>query len=187
MSKSRRVLILLLSLTTLVLIGWNLAEPDAPIREARESSSPTYQSKETETTIYDPTGSLQYKLVADDVKHYADDTTTWFSQPVTTLFNKDATPTWLIRADSAKLTSEKILYLQGRVKLESLLSETQLKTIETESASIDLTSQDIASDGMVYITGVGFISNGMKMRGNLRNKHAELIEKVKTTYEIQQP
>lgn len=30
-----------------------------------------------------------------------------------------------------------------------------------------------------------FTSNGMKMRGNLRTKTAELIDKVKTNYEIQ--
>ncbi|MDI5454529.1 LPS export ABC transporter periplasmic protein LptC, partial [Salmonella enterica subsp. enterica serovar Cerro] len=33
--------------------------------------------------------------------------------------------------------------------------------------------------------GTTFNSSGLKMRGNLRSKNAELIEKVRTSYEIQ--
>ncbi|MVZ11216.1 lipopolysaccharide ABC transporter substrate-binding protein LptC, partial [Enterobacteriaceae bacterium 8376wG6] len=37
----------------------------------------------------------------------------------------------------------------------------------------------------VTLYGTNFTSTGMKMRGNLRTKTAELIDKVKTNYEIQ--
>ncbi|WP_423790182.1 LPS export ABC transporter periplasmic protein LptC, partial [Listeria monocytogenes] len=43
----------------------------------------------------------------------------------------------------------------------------------------------VSSDDEVTLFGTNFTSNGMKMRGNLRAKTAELIDKVKTNYEIQ--
>ena len=50
---------------------------------------------------------------------------------------------------------------------------------------MNLVSQDVTSDDQVTLYGRSFNSTGMKMRGNLRTKNAELIEKVKTSYEIQ--
>lgn len=50
---------------------------------------------------------------------------------------------------------------------------------------MNLITQDVASDDEVTLFGIGFTSEGMRMRGNLRDKTAELIEKVKTSYEIQ--
>ncbi|BBU80553.1 hypothetical protein EIMP300_19530 [Escherichia coli] len=38
---------------------------------------------------------------------------------------------------------------------------------------------------LVTLYGTTFNSSGLKMRGNLRSKNAELIEKVRTSYEIQ--
>ncbi|RCU35099.1 LPS export ABC transporter periplasmic protein LptC, partial [Acinetobacter baumannii] len=46
-------------------------------------------------------------------------------------------------------------------------------------------TQDVTSDDMVTLYGTTFNSSGLKMRGNLRSKNAELIEKVRTSYEIQ--
>jgi lipopolysaccharide export system protein LptC len=72
------------------------------------------------------------------------------------------------------------------VQADSLTPETsQLQRIKTDNARVNLTTQDVASDDEVTLYGTGFTSNGMKMRGNLRDKTAELIEKVTTSYEIQ--
>ena len=78
-----------------------------------------------------------------------------------------------------------MLYLYGHVEVDSLTPDAQLQKIKTDNARVNLITQDVSSDDEVTLFGVGFTSNGMKMRGNLRDKTAELIEKVKTSYEIQ--
>ncbi|MDX7990602.1 LPS export ABC transporter periplasmic protein LptC [Xenorhabdus sp. Reich] len=190
MRKLQSWLIAILVLIALALIGWNLSnvndDTSSPIVD---DGYPTYQTQKAINFVYDPEGKLVYKLVADDVKSYTETKITWFTKPVLTTFAPDSTtgatePTWTVRANKAKLTNDQMLYLYGDVQLDSLNDASQLQKITTDNATVNLTTQDIASDDQVTITGIDLKSVGMKMRGNLRDKTAELIEKVTTRYEI---
>ncbi|WAT00298.1 LPS export ABC transporter periplasmic protein LptC [Rouxiella chamberiensis] len=188
MNKTKLWITLLLGLLVLILIGWTLSDNTEPTPGAAvNTQDPTYQSQHTVTVVYDPTGKLNYKLVSEEVKYYTTDQLTWFTNPVVTMYDpQTSVATWTIRSDRAKLTDDKMLYLYGHVQVDSLTPTTsQLQRIKTDNAQVNLVTQDVASDDEVYIYGTGFTSNGMKMRGNLRNKTAQLIEKVNTNYEIQ--
>ncbi|MGY0157052.1 LPS export ABC transporter periplasmic protein LptC [Edwardsiella tarda] len=186
MSRSKRWLIALLTLIALALIGWNMADnapSDAP--SVSDPSQPTYQSQQTLTVVYDPSGKLSYKLVAQDVQHYSEQGVTWFTRPVLTTFDPQAVATWSVRADRAKLTKDNMLYLYGNVEVNSLTPTSQLERITTDNAQVNLITQDISSDDEVTLYGSNFTSHGLKMRGNMRDKTARLIDKVNTYYEIQ--
>jgi lipopolysaccharide export system protein LptC len=186
MSKTRLWITILLALIALSLIGWNMADFSGKLAPAPiNNQDPTYQSQHTTTIVYNPAGNLSYKLVAEDVKYYTTDELSWFTLPVMTLFNEEAVATWSVRADRAKLTKDRMLYLYGHVEVNSLTTTSQLEKIKTDNAQVNLITQDVASDDEVTLYGTNFTSNGMKMRGNLRSKTAELIDKVKTNYEIQ--
>lgn len=101
-----------------------------------------------------------------------------------TTYDPDKTATWTIRAKRAKLTNDRMLYLYGDVQVDSLTTDTQLRQITTDNAEVNLTTQDVSSDDKVTITGTGLRSVGLQMRGNLRNRNAELIKDVQTYYEI---
>lgn len=186
MSNSKRWVILLLTLLVLILIGWNLADRDQDNEpQVNDPSEPTYQSEHTITVVYDPTGKLNYKLVADDVRHFATQQTSWFTKPILTTYDQNAMPTWSIRSDQAMLTNNKMLYLYGHVEVNSLTTTSQLERITTDKAQVDLTTQDVSSDDEVTLYGTNFTSRGLKMRGNMRDKTARLIDKVNSYYEIQ--
>ncbi|ATM76720.1 MULTISPECIES: LPS export ABC transporter periplasmic protein LptC [Serratia] len=186
MSKTKLWITILLTVIALALIGWNMADfSDDDNSVPVNNQDPTYQSQHTVTVVYNPAGQLSYKLVAEEVKYYTADELSWFTQPVMTLFDEHAVATWSIRADRAKLTKNRMLYLYGHVEVNSLTTTSQLEKIKTDNAQINLVTQDVSSDDEVTLFGTNFTSNGMKMRGNLRNKTAELIDKVKTNYEIQ--
>lgn len=186
MSKLKAWITILLTLIALALIGWSLTDSDDRLQQVdSDHLEPTYQSEHTITVVYSPTGLLSYKLVAQDVKYFGEGQTTWFTRPVMTLFDENSTATWSVRADRAKLTRDKMLYLYGNVEVNSLTRDSQIERITTNNAQVNLVTQDVSSNDEVTLYGANFTSNGMKMRGNLRNKTAELIEKVKTYYEIQ--
>ncbi|MBS9430040.1 LPS export ABC transporter periplasmic protein LptC [Photorhabdus akhurstii] len=186
MDRIKSWLVITLVLIILALIGWNLSDSDeTKSSSATDNSQPTYQSQDTITFVYDPTGKLTYKLVADDVQNYAESKLTWFTKPVLITYDSNAIATWTVRANKAKLTNDRMLYLYGDVQVDSLTNTSQLQRITTDNAIINLVTQDVSSDDQVTLIGVGLKSVGMKMRGNLRNKTAELIEKVNTYYEIQ--
>ncbi len=186
MSRTKLTLTVLLTLITVALIGWNMADVDEQKAAIPpDDKEPTYQSQQMVTIVYNPEGQLNYKLTADDVKYYNASEETWFTNPVMIMFDKDATATWSVRADTAKLTKSRMLYLYKNVEVNSLTTTSQLEKIKTDNAEINLITQDISSDDQVTLYGANFTSEGMKMRGNLRSKTAKLIEKVKTYYEVQ--
>ena len=109
-------------------------------------------------------------------------------QPVLTTFDvNDANKvaTWSVKADKAKLTNDRMLYLYGHVEITALTPDSQLRRITTDNAQVNLVTQDVSSDDLVTLYGTTFNSSGLKMRGNLRSKTAKLIEKVRTSYETQ--
>ncbi|WP_312455476.1 LPS export ABC transporter periplasmic protein LptC [Pseudescherichia sp.] len=185
MSKTRRWVIILLSLAVLVLIGVNLTDRDDDSQVAINNSDPTYRSEHTDTVVYSPEGALNYRLIAQHVEYFSDQAVSWFTQPVLTTFDENKVPTWSIRSDKAKLTDDRMLYLYGNVEVNALTAESQLRKITTDNAQINLITQDVTSNDLVTLYGTTFNSSGLKMRGNLRSKNAELIEKVRTSYEIQ--
>ncbi|WP_342323379.1 LPS export ABC transporter periplasmic protein LptC [Kosakonia sp. BYX6] len=185
MSKTRRWVIILLALAALVLIGINLTAQDEPEQAATNSADPTYKSKHTDTVVYSPEGALNYRLIAQNVEYFSAEGISWFAQPVLTTFDQDKVPTWSIKSDKAKLTEDRMLYLYGHVEVNALTADAQLRKITTDNAQINLVTQDVTSNDQVTLYGTTFNSTGLKMRGNLRSKNAELIEKVRSSYEIQ--
>jgi lipopolysaccharide export system protein LptC len=64
MSKTRRWVIILLSLVALVLIGVNLADRDDAQAPTVNTNDPTYKSDHSDTVVYSPEGALNYRLIA---------------------------------------------------------------------------------------------------------------------------
>lgn len=56
MSKTRRWVIILLSLLALILIGLNLANTDDTAQPEVNPNDPTYKSEHTDTVVYSPEG-----------------------------------------------------------------------------------------------------------------------------------
>ena len=185
MSRTKRWVFIFLSIIAIVLIGLNITGSDKDEPVIVNNDEPTYTSEQAITRVYNLTGGLNYRLITENVEYFSADSTSWFTKPVMTQYDERKLATWEIRADRAKLTNDRMLYLYGNVVVNALTPDAQLRKITTDNASINLTTQDISSDDQVTLYGTSFNSSGMKMRGNLRHKTAQLIEKVKTSYEIQ--
>lgn len=162
MSNSKKWLIIILSLIVLGLIGWNLSGNDSVNMTGSEinDGQPNYQTDDSVTFVYNPTGDLSYKLVADKIDNYTESKITWFSKPVLTTYNDAGIPTWTISSFKARLTKDNVLYLYSDVQVNSLTKESQLQRITTESAVVNLTTQDVSSDDKVTIIGQGLNSTG---------------------------
>ena len=185
MSKTRRWVIVLLALVALILIGINLVDNDDKAPVAQNTSEPTYKSEDSSTVVYNPAGALNYRLIAEHVEYFSESATSWFTKPVMTVYDADKIATWAVSADRAKLTEDRMLYLYGNVEVNALTAEAQLRKITTDNAQVNLVTQDVTSEDLVTLYGNTFNSQVLNMRGNLRKKTAELIEKVRTSYEIQ--
>ncbi|ASX26539.1 LPS export ABC transporter periplasmic protein LptC [Candidatus Williamhamiltonella defendens] len=200
MSQKIKVAAFVLSVIVIIFLSWNLFDYfDPNLKDSTITlgpNDPLYQAQEIRTDIYNLEGFLSYTITAQNAARYfhkkqagdsnGPESITWFTKPVMVLFDDVLQPDWSLKADKAKLTDDdKMLYLYVDVELTHLIQSSYLKKITTESAQINLVTQDISSNDPVNLYGVDFFSSGMKMRGNLRSKKANLVEKVKTNYEIQ--
>ncbi|MCK3658674.1 LPS export ABC transporter periplasmic protein LptC [Pasteurellaceae bacterium Pebbles2] len=183
---------LILAVIALSLLGWfySLNQADSGLAGLiKKEESPEYIGQTMKTVVYSPTGEKQYVATAVKVEYYDNDGHTDFQTPLVYLFDiqnekTQQTESWKLSADKAKLTKDNMLYLDGNVLAESLLPLSKLQRIETESAVVNLTTQDITSDKQVKINGLNFTSTGLKLTGNLQQQVATLKEQVKTHYEI---
>ncbi len=182
---------IVLSVITLALLAWfySLHQDDENLNDLIKSDdSPEYIGQKMQTTVYSPSGKKQYLALSEKVEHYANDKHTDFHKPIVYLFDIQTEQlggqSWKISADNAKLSNENMLYLTGNVTVQSLLADSRLQRVETQSAVVNLKTQDITSDTMVTINGLNFNSTGLKLSGNLQQQIATLKEQVRTHYEI---
>jgi len=181
MSSTQKFFTIILTLIILVLIGLKQADND-DVFSKLDNTQPTYQSQQMVTLAYEPTGLLGYQLISEDVKHFTETKETWFTKPFMTVYGKSAEPIWTVKADQAKLTQDRQLYLYDNIQIDNLDANPQIKQINAQDAYINLITQDITSNNEVTLKGPFFSSTGLKMKGNLRDKTAELAENVATTY-----
>ncbi|PJG83174.1 LPS export ABC transporter periplasmic protein LptC [Caviibacterium pharyngocola] len=183
---------IILSVIALGLLAWfytlQQKTDDALAGLIKTDDSPEYVGQKMETTVYSPTGKKQYLAIANKVEHFNNDGHTDFQNAVVYLFDvqdeKLGSQSWKISADKAKLTKDNMLYLDGNVLAESLIKDSRLQKVETQSATVNLKTQDITSDTMVMINGQNFHTTGSKLTGNLQQQTATLKEQVRTYYEI---
>lgn len=181
---------IILSFIVICLLAWFYSlsqEKQADTALIKSVDSPEYSGKKMHTIVFSPTGQKQYLATAEKVEHYENNSQTNFLMPRVYLYQLEQSipvQSWLVSADNAILTKDNKLFLKGKVEVKSLLDSRKLRKIETESAVIDLNTQDIYSEQQVKINGYNFYSTGLKLSGNLHQQVATLKEQVKTYYEI---
>ncbi len=172
----------ILAIIALVIIGYIQLNSEEQLVVNYHSEEPTFKSKQMVTFAYEPTGQLAYKLTAEEVENFAEQKSTWFTQPVLVIYDKTKAATWTVRSDKAKLTNNRQLYLYDNIVIDNLQVAPQIKQILAQEAFLNMLTQDITSDKQVTIIGPTFQSKGEKMKGNLKEKSAKLLDKVQTIY-----
>lgn len=181
-------LIFVLLLITAALIGWTLSlwqeEKHSLATLIPREDSPEYVGRRMETLVYDQKGKLQYFAQAREIKRYQSRELTEFFDPQVELFDAEtAQKQWKLTAYRAEINKEKILHLSGKVKLESLDSRSRLSVVETEQLWVNLATHDIHTDSQVKSRGMGFVTTGTGLVGNLKKQVATLTKDVKTYLE----
>lgn len=150
----------------------------------KQEGAPEYTGNRAETTVYDLQGKPQYFASADEIKRFEGTQRTEFIKPLLNLFDGvSALKQWKVTADYAEITQDKMLHLKGNVKIESLAPNSRLEKIETDTLSVNLTTQDIFSESVVKSEGLGFTTTGNGLTGNLKKQVATLTNNVKTYIE----
>lgn len=169
------------------LLGWRGMQPSEDNgldNLIKKEGTPDYTGTRMSTSVFDLEGKPEYYAEADEIKRYENSEQTEFKNPLVNLFDKvTALKQWKLSADHADINAEKILTLSGNVKLEALEATSRLQKIETDTLSINLTTQDIFTESVVKSQGLGFTTTGTGLKGNLKKQEATLLKNVKSYIE----
>ena len=146
--------------------------------------SPVHTVKESSTSVYNSLGEILYKLESEEVTYSPEESISSVRKPVVTLYNNQALPRWRLHANQGDMIRDNIIYLRKDVRLDSLISDSIIKSIKTDSLSVNLNSQEVFSDSRVELFGYNFACVSMRINYNLREKIAELHNDVITKYVI---
>lgn len=176
---------LLLVVIVALLAGWYFSQQQSDKADLaqliKKDGMPEYVGNRVTTSTFDLAGKPQYWAEAKEIKRYEHSEKTEFIQSLLNLFDPEtALKQWQLSAEKAEITKDKMLYLTGNVKLESLDPTSRLQKLSTERLAVNLATQDIESDSLVTSTGIGFTTVGKGLKGNLKQQIATLKEDVKT-------
>lgn len=150
----------------------------------KRDGSAEYVGKGSNATVFDLNGNPQYSARAEEIKRFEQEERTEFLRPEVDIFDaENGQKQWVLTAEKAEITKEKLLHLSGNVRLQSQDQTAQLQRIETAQLTVDLTTQDIFSDSDVISQGLGFSTRGTGLTGNLKTQVATLQNNVKTYLE----
>ncbi|MCX7094319.1 MAG: LPS export ABC transporter periplasmic protein LptC [Methylobacter sp.] len=115
-----------LYLVIIAALSWGLIKLtgiDESTRTAIPAHSPDYFSKGYTKWEMSELGTPKSKLVADEMIHYSDDSTTHMAKPIMTFYN-DETPPWIIQSETGILSADgKDLLLNGKVYVDRASAE----------------------------------------------------------------
>lgn len=177
------VILLLICLFTGYYLFNKQRESDQQI--SPDAEQPLFTAEGVATSNYDENGIRTYRLQSDHIEHFQQSDETHFNLPVLLTYSDGTDPEWKMTADFAVLEDKRMLVMSGNVNIMNLLPETQVKLITTDQLTLDLSSKDFWSNDETRILGVNFETRGNWIKGNFSSHQVELIQQVKSRYELE--
>ena len=177
-----------LYLAIIALISWWLVKftgLDEIYHGQVPAHSPDYFSKGYTKWEMNEIGRLKNKLLADEMTHYSDDSTTHLVNPLM-FFHNEKTPPWVVKSESGILSGDgKELLLNGKVAIDREKAEgvTQL-TINTSALKVNPETSYAETNEWAELISPPNRTTGTGMKLTfIEPIHLQLLANVKGKYE----
>lgn len=157
------------------------------VQVAPDIELPMFQGRGLVNVTYNQLGVRSYRIISDELEHFASNGDTIFKKPKLTVFKKGSDEEWQVTADRGLLTEEHVLTLYDNVLAKNLLPESAFDTLTTTEMHINLTNRDFWADNHVLLIGPQFETEGNAMKGNFGDNNATLYNDVQGRYETLTP
>jgi len=145
---------------------------------------PDFIADNLRTTEYNQQGFVASRVSAEHMEHYASSDITHFSKPVYLIYPENGKAQWQLSADRGQLNknTSKVI-LENNVVIDAIDIEEPLQSLSTQAVTVDLTTMIGTSQEMVYITGKGFMIQGLGLHADLNSQKLSLLSQIEGTYE----
>ena len=177
-----------LYLVIIAVMSWwliKLTGSDEFGRIAVPAHSPDYFSKGYTKWEMSELGKPKSKLIADEMTHYSDDSTTHMVKPLMFFYN-EKTPPWIIKSETGVLSADgKDLLLTGKVYVDraAAVGVRELK-IYTFNLKVKPETSYAETDAWAELISLPNWTTGVGMKLTFAEPiHLELLSNVKGNYE----
>lgn len=174
----------------LTITYYQLNQPKLTTDIIQDKQQPEYIAYNTKTTLFSFNGQKNYVISADKAKYFKSSKQAVFTSPTALVFNEENNQLkeqWQIIAKEGILLNQHTLNLTNGVEIHNLQPNSAIRSIFTDTLSINTETQDIQNNDIVRLVGNNFTTTGNGLKANLKTQIATLINQVETTYEKNKP
>ncbi len=131
--------------------------------------------------LFNAQGRLQAELKSAEMTYYSEHSQANFIDSEYSLYNKQETVDWTIKANLSQLTKRELLNLSAGVTISSDKKDLWLNQFNTDNINLNLNKKTIDSHSLTLATGPKLSISASALSGNLDTQEFELQNNVKTT------
>jgi len=147
---------------------------------------PSYIATDINSTHFNKTGFLDYKLFADKATNFNEDELTNFEKPKVIVYThddqKDTTTIWQMTGEKGALHQQNKLVLTKNVIIKNLSLDQIVQTIKTEELTLFLDEKEFSSDLLVTWEGPQIHQQGVGMWASLVTEEVIIKDQIKAIY-----
>jgi lipopolysaccharide export system protein LptC len=161
---------------------WYLNPDPTAVNAPAQDYQPDSTARQVALQRFNVAGQLTEALQAPEVTYYHGLNATHITAPELVLYNPTGLPQWRLTAKEGVFNLEDNVILREQVKVEDLQHSAPLDTLTTSYLEIDLISEKIRSNQMIYLLGPNVTVQGRGLDGDLKQKRVELLEEGYALY-----
>ncbi|ABM04593.1 hypothetical protein DUF1239 [Psychromonas ingrahamii 37] len=147
---------------------------------------PSYIATDINSTHFNKTGFLDYKIFADKATNFNEDELTNFKKPKVIVYTHndqtDTTTIWQITSAVGALYQQDKLVLSKNVLVKNLSLDQLVQTIKTEQLTLFLDKKELSSDLLVTLEGPQIHQQGVGMWASLVTEEVIIKDQIKAVY-----
>ena len=147
---------------------------------------PSYIATDINSTHFNKTGFLDYKIFADKATNFNEDELTNFEKPKVIVYTydeqTDTTTIWQLTSEFGALYRQNKLVLSKNVLVKNLSLDQLVQTIKTEQLTLFLDKKEFSSDLLVTWEGPQMHQQGVGMWASLVTEEVIIKNKIKAVY-----
>ena len=143
--------------------------------------TPDFIAESLKSAIYNKQGTLSHEIEADRMEHYTERELTKFELPNYTLYPKNSSAPWQVKAKEATLYNNNRVILKNAVRITSTEPDAHIQAVHSKALALDLNTNIISSVEDVIVYGKNFTMHGSGLIINLNTTQMTLTQHEKTT------
>ena len=145
--------------------------------------TPDFIAESLKSAIYNESGKLSHEIEADRMEHYSGLKFTRFELPNYTLYPKNSSSPWQVKAKEATLYKNNRVILKNNVLITAMAADSLITEIHCKTLELDLNTNIISSDQDIKVHGKNFIMIGSGLIIDLNTTQMTLTKHVQTIYQ----